>query len=1320
MANKKQCEWYDYVGDKPSKLHKELIKKQTSRPEGNLIYAMYKTSDIADKMDAAGYKRNSQGQHEASDVLKFLEWNRENSTISQASEDAGAVDDKNNVINYTDSTEALQKANDFNDSRNNFVANVYKHGDTYNIVVSQKNSRTFNQVDEVKEKLKVWEYYNQAFGASGVDMTSIPEGLKSRFSAYNDTLIEYLQGLKRSDFKYMTKEDALTIFFMNADSPLVQRLVGSFGSLDAAAQAVTDVNKGTANLEVGQLRLLDRAISSGKEFPNLNLDNIQKEVAELKKVHKSSSPSEAISNELHRLNKKYHIDFNETHRTSSRINTLSDAATEAVLNLERQIRQIEREEGKNEEGKRLSWIKEQLLKELANKRYYSGILNFLQEASRQLNFDPETGTSVIDDILREAGEKTGTDLEKAMAMAKALQQIQDLSTMFYPLVSALSNENMSIDESIGQQDIENIRNTAKRLKDVFDKQDRKVYDKVFDTMENIMVEIVGDETPEGISIHNALRMAAQDSSMWDYLYSVGRVSNPVIAAMGGIVRKAQNERDAIMNDWALRTRRATDKLYKSGSNSEFMYEDEGHIASPYDWVAYSKAKAEQAKLLRKQKLDEWAFRQALENWDQENTVEVVVDEKSGRTERVPNEQYRKERDFQEGWTEAQKEYYKEMMQIKGEIGTLLPAYAQMQFRPPQVRREMLDALGNAKSAKDVSRALWNKIKNIWTIREDDPDFAKNGIVINGQERLSVESDFDNTKLRNIPIFFINRVESGELLKDFSGAIQHLAGTAANYSTMNDIADVVEFIGDFAKNQAVRGKNAEADIVGNKFFKVVSDVVKEGKNSNTENLVNNFIAQHIYGQKLDPEQAGYNHAKKILSLIGYTSFKGLVTNVTGAVSNYLVGELQMLIEASGGEFYGFWNLIKANDRLFGGIGAAIFNGEKAFQGAGIGGEISELLTNNMNHRATLFREKYDPINDNFSDKSGQRYYKSMFRQLVGHDCAFIGYASGEYLIHYVNMYAVLDNVKVLHNGKKISLFDAYEVVSKEDGNSELKLKDGVTTLDGQEITPEFEDKIRNRIRYCNQTCHGSMNAEDKGIINQKLWGRAINNFRQWMWEHLSRRFRERHFDYTLGEMREGYWRTFYNQMFKSEKTKEAYETEDVKAFKAVGMFIQDFVTFSFRAQAQWSNLSEAQKHNVRRVMGEMSMYLCLLGLSFALGEPEDHKKEWWRRWWMYQTKRLILEVESAMPNPHMISSGLTILQSPVPAVNTANSLLYTIYGLTNGDITSKLKSGPHKGENKYWRNFKKYNLPFFKDYERLQTLGDDETIFQVFKDTPSNR
>jgi len=64
-------------------------------------------------------------------------------------------------------------------------------------------------------------------------------------------------------------------------------------------------------------------------------------------------------------------------------------------------------------------------------------------------------------------------------------------------------------------------------------------------------------------------------------------------------------------------------------------------------------------------------------------------------------------------------------------------------------------------------------------------------------------------------------------------------------------------------------------------------------------------------------------------------------------------------------------------------------------------------------------------------------------------------------------------------------------------------------------------------------------------------------------------------------------------------------------------------------------------------------------------------------------------------------------------------MYILWGLTNGDLWDEIQSGPHKGENRYWRTVIKYDMPFVKDWERLQTFDTDESLFKVFDSTPSN-
>lgn len=1282
-----------------SRLYRDLLKIIKDRPITNYFYASYLAADktVANAMDNAGYDKNSQGEHNAADLLKFLDFNKiqEDMThLPTAELQLGSVDSNGQRVDFTNAEDALRKADDFNKKHKGLVANVIQHGDVYNIIVAEKSSNTVSYTDNVRERLQVWDAYKQAFNYVGVDISSMPQELQSVFNAMHSGLAQYLKNLEFTTPDNLYKRDAMVLFSLSPNTPKVQRAVNAFGSIEAAAQALDDFNHGSIDLTVPQQRLLLNAINEAKQFQGINMDVVIAQVKQLGADIASASTEKPIKDKLRELNKKYHLDAKELHRTGDTIKFLSDAASEAAVVLKRQIRKLEKERGNNAEGKKLEDVLNNLMKELAAKKYYSGILAFLSEASSQIS-------SI--DAMMENIPQTGTELEKAFAAAKVLQSIKSLKEQYYLLVSALANKSLLIDESISQSDIDNIRKLAADLKEFFDRKDSVINDRTKETMKVLLTAIMGSTAPDGQAISNVVEMAAADSSITNYLYSVGRASNPVVAAMGSVIRNAQDSRNGKMNAISLRIRRATNRLYKAGFNSEFMYEDDGHIISDIDWGLYAAARKAAIKYFASQGLKGFDLKQAIEDWEDQNTEDRIVDSSNGRTEKIPNSQYRKTENFKKDWSKEQIEYYDTMMQLKGEIGSLLPFYAQQQYLPPQLRRKFLDALHDAKSLKDVGKAVKNKLENLYTVREDDENYNSNGII-DGDEFTAAESDFDNTPLRQIPIFFVNKVEDGELLRNFSTGLQALAGTAINYNVMNEVVDVVELMEDFVKNQHTRDKKSKASIIQTRDVRIIKDMWKKAANSNTNAMVEGMVSQHVYGKKREDIESKWGKAalKVFDNIVSYTSFKSLVTNFKGMFQNGIMGEFQMLVDVGCGEYYGLKDYIWAHAKLFG--------------SAGVGGEIMELLTNNINHKSVLFREKFDPMSEDFSQKSHTKYYKSWFRQLIAHDCSFIGYSSGEFLIHYVNMYALLHNKKnnVFLNGKEISLYDAYEVVNKQDGNSELKLKEGVTDRYGNPITPEFEKKIKGKIKYLNDTCHGAMNEEDKGIIHQKWWGRGIMNFRQWMPEHYSRRFRAAHFDASLGEVREGYWVSFYKGIM-NEDTKDTWNHD--QKMKAMGMFIKDLSTFLFRADTNWKNLSDMQKYNIKRVRSEMAMYICLLGLGFALGEPDEHKKEFWRRWWIYQTKRLILDTEAAMPHPRNLTNFQTMLQSPMASVPTMSALMYAFYGLFNGDLFDEIKSGDHKGENRYWRNIKKYDLPFFKDIEQMQKMDTDDAIFKVFEDSP---
>lgn len=1312
--SKNMCELYPKVttpkGEVASRMYKDLLSKdglKYPRPVANLLYASYLKSDVDAKMEAAvnpdgspKYRRNIQGQFNAKDYVEFIDFDKavgEWNNFSEEEYRLGATDAPGgNRVDYTDAEDVLNKVDNFNDTHKGLVASINEHstpsGTIYNMHVFKRDSRTLTLPVTVKEKLQAWQIYQQVFNKAGVDIKNPPAELANVFSANNVDLGRNLKNVVLLDYHNLYKKDALTLFWLNSNSQEVKRLVNSFGSIENAAQALSDFNGKHIQLTQSQDLLLQRAVSHAKKLHGIDVDALISQIDQMRTVSQTSSPEVAIRKEIEKLHKKFGIEKNTIDRLNSKIKFLSDANAEAALQLQRKIRELIRQEGNNAEGRRLENILNKLQRELNTCHYYSGIIDFLGEAGKDI--------AEIDNMLKSIPQ-SGDEAARIFGTMKILRDIKKIKDQYSHIIDALASDYINMDESISQAEIDNIKQQARDLEDYLKAKDSVVGELVKNAVKDLMRLATNGKISES-ELNDMMEKAVKEPNWGDkYVYSVGTADNILIAASGTLMRNQEIARDQTLQTYRRRIDRATDRLYKAGYDSRFMYEDQMHIVSDIDWNAYDTARKAKEDALKKRGLRGFDLKQEMEDWEEQNTEDRVVDKTSGRTERVPNQNYRKADNFQEGWAPEQIEYYDTMMQIKGELESLYPPYAQNYYLPPQVRRNMVDAITASKNVKDVGKALKNKAKDIFTVREDDTNYAENGIV-GGDEVYFAEGNYDNTVKKEVPIFFQNPVEEGELLQDFSSGMARYAGSAVNYDAMMNIRDVVECMRDYVDLKNPRAPKNETEMVNGAFNRITKTLNKWGRKNGVGELMDGFIDQHVYGIKRDDQGLPKWMSKAVDSVIGYTSFKGLAFNLPGAVANGLMGVQQIFIDAGCGEFFGLKDMVWASTKLFG--------------NTGVMGDAMEVITNNVSHKGTLMKDYFDPLQENFEHDKNKRYHSSIFRHIVSQDLRFIGYGTGEYFIHMLPMYAILHKEKVLLNGQKISLYDAYEVSPKQDGNAELVLKAGVTDLDENLITKEYENKIRGKIRYVNQSMHGAMNEEDRGLIHKYMAGRLVMNFRQWMVGHYSRRFRGRHFDFSLGDFREGYWVSLYKGLW-NDDTKETWKEGQKK--DAVWMLMKDLMTFTFRSSTQWNNLTPMQKYNVKRARAEVLMFILLTGLSFALGDPDDHKKEFWRRWWIYQTRRMLTETEASMPGLRMGSSILTILQSPMAGINTMNSLLYVLWGLTNGDLFEEIQSGKHKGENRYMRNIIKYDLPFFKDWERIQDFDTDDSLFKVFDLSPSN-
>jgi hypothetical protein len=356
-----------------------------------------------------------------------------------------------------------------------------------------------------------------------------------------------------------------------------------------------------------------------------------------------------------------------------------------------------------------------------------------------------------------------------------------------------------------------------------------------------------------------------------------------------------------------------------------------------------------------------------------------------------------------------------------------------------------------------------------------------------------------------------------------------------------------------------------------------------------------------------------------------------------------------------------------------------------------GAIYDILVGSKQNKFTLLHEFFDMAQDNYADKSRQRYHQNAGRRLFGKFNIMGMYSGGEFLIRSINGMAVLNHEKVKLNGKVISLSQAFEKTNDTNGYPELKLKDGVTKLDDSPLTIEdqyFKD-IKKKIKSCSDECFGAFSQEDKGVVNQYYLGRLAMNFRQWMVEHYSRRYRKRHYDYAADKYVEGYYVTCFN-----------VAKEFIKGYRDIA------ATYEMLKDI----LEDDQKANLRKAGMEVLILLSLMGLSMCLGDEDDHDGEFFMRLWILNTKRMLQETKAAMPIGAITEFG-RLIDSPFPAMTTVSGLLYPITGIK--DIDDVIQRGRYKGWNKYWRNILWYTVPFYKQVDQILNLAQENSMFTIY-------
>lgn len=1289
------CDIYPIVNGEPSKLYKDLLEIfHDDRPLVNYIYAAYLQPGVAAQMDNS-YTRDNQNQHDAKDVYKFMNLDKlitEQQDLEYvAFKQAGAVDNNGNRISYTDGKQALEKADSFNDSSlgESYVASVTQHGNEFQIYVERKNSMTVESAGIVKEQLKAWETITQAMNRVHIDIKDLVSIYPDVFSPIKiKEMLQWLTNLHSMNPSYMnilSEKDLKLLLTMSASDPLIQRLVTKYGDIDSVAKEMGNW------LRTGQADSIDNATRfmsarsmlfnlGGLDIKALNTQ-IQSDNTNLVSSDKNLMIAETIKSLGEKINPNIISDLS---RANKRITKLSDVAVRAVGILSRKLDELKNKKDKIaiiEADKRLSKIMDQI----DGKCYFGGTLELIQN----VNTD-------IANLLQAVQNPTrGTRLEQIIEATNNFRSLRDIIDNYEDILEALADlDKIIINENISATDEQTLKTEAKsalaRLKEV-----KKILNGSKTSLAiDILKEYLGEEPINGVPIAVLATHAAQDTGFMDMLFSSTDVTNPLVAALSAIIRRAQQERDKKLTEIGDRIQRATNKLSKADiTRTDWMYEPDGHIISDIDWRAYNIARSNYIEQLKAQKIHGYYFDKALLDWEEANTEERIVDTTSGRTERVPI--YKKGIPF---LNSAQQEYYDTMMQIKGELETMLPEYARDHYTPPQVRMGLIDAMSdtrrNYKGRNRLKRYLKVLLENfrdnfVW--REDE-EFVDRGGYYYGSYS-NVISEPNGTEKRRIPIFYRGTLKDPSMLdKNFSRALGLMASTSTNYEALSNIESMVIYLKHFIKDLNVedtdQSGNIKASIIRKSKTFVMNNILKVESESQLGGLMEGIVDFQMYGIS----KFRKNTATKLIStLIKASSVLSLSANTIGAVANATIGHIQTIIEAYGGEFFTFKDWLRAEREAM-----SIVKNVAVIMDTVNGTKLSI---------DTLLNERFNVEQKVFSDMKSKHFYIKRSSKIRDSIEATLLYGIGEYNIHQVTFKAILQNEKVLLNGKKVPLRDIFDKTDPVDGVSELVIKPGATRLDGSPITEEYLDSIRDIIKLLNQESHGAMNNEDKGIIHRYLMGKAIMNFRQWMVKHFSRRYKKATKDPLTKRYREGMYVTFSLMLIAG--------SLDVGILRKAALRIINKTRFAdnldeFKGMYAYRNIKlnkdRMRLANIRKAIMEHAIIVVLL-VSSLFDDPEDDDKSWLEYQAFRLCDRLLLECLGSTPLG-LPKQSTQLINSPIPSVNTFNKLTYPITGVS--DITKEYKRGRFKGENRYWHNIKYNMFPPIKQIDYFLNPDEDRT------------
>jgi hypothetical protein len=609
-------------------------------------------------------------------------------------------------------------------------------------------------------------------------------------------------------------------------------------------------------------------------------------------------------------------------------------------------------------------------------------------------------------------------------------------------------------------------------------------------------------------------------------------------------------------------------------------------------------------------------------------------------------------------------YHKELTAVYYASQDSIPESQRPGTRAPSVPKRDLERLID----KGVINLAKVNIKEAVKIQSYDTEFGELGLNDEGAKFL--------------PVFYTRPIDISDQSFDLASTVLLFSQMANKYEALNEVNGEISLLKSLVKDRKVPEFNQSGerriDAFANKFG--LTEYLKQHGDSYSKRHLDAFIDMIVYGEMNKATAIGNISANKVVgTVIGISALTSIAADLLKGVANNLQGNIQLVIEAKGAEFFNAKNLRKGKSEYAKALPAMLKDFGKPTP-TSLMGRLAEL---------------YDPLQGNFQDKYGNMVTASIANKLFRTDTLFFNQYFGEHELQLSTMIALMDATMVRdkESEKEITLFQAHQKYGMQETFDKIEFIE--EDSDGNKNYRNFTEKDRrsfqDRLHALNKKMHGVYNNFDKGTLQRYWYGKLALMYRKHMYPGYMRRFQSTRFDEELGSMTEGFYGTFWRT------------------------FMRDLITYKKNIGTQWSTYTPHQKANIRKTLTEYTMILSIYALIQILTtmaeNDEDLKENYAFNFLLYQAVRMRSETSQYTS----LSDAWRTVKSPTAALTAITRITKFAVQILPWNITEEYKRDQgiwEKGDNKAWAYFiKMIGLPGYnikpqeavKVYESLTAI-----------------